>query len=130
MNQLEPKGYEVYSHDMKVSNCDRNKYFYPDVFVTKEPKTEANEYIQYEPELIVKVISTTSRITDTVDKYIEYSALPSLKYYLTVEPELTYVSLYTKNETSRWEATLYASLNDVIPLPLLNNSLPIAEIYK
>lgn len=96
INQLEPKGYDIYSHDMKVSNRDRDKYSYPDVFATKEPKSEANEYIQYEPELIVEVISPLSRITDTVDKYIDYSVIPSLKYYLIVEPELTYVTLYAK----------------------------------
>ena len=128
--QLEAKGYEIYSHDMKVSNRDRNKYFYPDVFVTKEPQTEANEYIQYEPELIVEVISPSSRITDTVDKYIDYSAIPSLKYYLVVEPDVTYVTLYAKNEAGKWEATLYASPSDEVPLPLLDLSLPLSEVYK
>lgn len=127
---LETKGYQVYSHDMKVSNRDRNKYFYPDVFVTKEAQTDANEYIQYEPELIVEVISPSSRITDTVDKYIDYSAIPSLHYYLIVEPEVTYVTLYAKNAEGKWEATLYSSLNDVISLPLLGLSLPLAEVYK
>lgn len=130
VQQLRQRGYEIYSHDMKVSNYDRNKYFYPDVFVTKEPKTEANEYIQYEPELIVEVISPSSRITDTVDKYIDYSAIPSLKYYLIVEPELTYVTLYAKNESGKWEATLYASADSIIPLPLLEISLPLQEVYK
>jgi Uma2 family endonuclease len=130
VQQLRPKGYEIFNYEMKVANQARNKFFYPDVFVTKEPQTEANEYIQYEPELIVEVISPSSRITDTVDKYIEYSAIPSLKYYLIVEPEVNYITLYAKNEAGRWEATLYASLNDVIPLPLLDISLPLQEVYK
>ena len=128
--QLEARGYQIFSHDMKVSNRDRNKYFYPDVFATKEPQTEANEYIQYEPELIVEVISPTSRLTDTVDKYIDYSAIPSLHYYLVVEPEITYVTLHAKNNAGKWEATLYSSLNDVIPLLLLDTSLPLAEVYR
>ncbi|HVF97144.1 MAG TPA: Uma2 family endonuclease [Flavisolibacter sp.] len=75
-----------------------HQIFLPNVFVTKEPQTAANEYIQYEPEPIVEVISPLSRITDTVDKYIDYSAIPSLKYYLVVEPEVTYVTLYARNE--------------------------------
>lgn len=128
-NQLGQKGYHVYSHDMKVSNRDRNKYFYPDVFVIKEPQTEANEYIQYEPELIAEVISPSSRITDTVDKYIDYSTIPSLKYYL-VEPEATYIRLYAKNESGKWEAPIYSSLNGAIALPLLGLSLPLSEVYK
>jgi Uma2 family endonuclease len=129
-NQLEARGYEVFSHDMKVSNHERNKFFYPDVFVTKEPQTKENEYIQYAPELIVEVVSPSSRITDTVDKYIAYSAIPSLKYYLIVEPEVIYATLYEKNGEGKWSATLYSSLNDVVPLPLLDLSLPLSEIYK
>jgi Uma2 family endonuclease len=129
-NPLEPKGYAAYSHVMKVSNRDRNKYFYPDVFVTKEPQTETNEYIQYEPELIAEVISPSSRITDTIDKYIDYTTIPSLRYYLVVEPDITYVTVYAKNADGKWEATLYASLNDVVPLPLLELSLPLTEVYN
>ncbi len=128
--QLEAKGYEIYNYDMKVSNRDRNKYSYPDVFATKEPQTEANEYIQYEPELIVEVISPSSRITDTIDKYIDYTVIPSLKYYLVVEPDITYVTLYAKGAEDKWEATLFVSLNDSIPLPLLQFSLPLSEVYK
>ena len=129
-HQVESMGYETYSHDMKVANRDRTKYFYPDVFATKEPLTEANEYIQYQPELIVEVISPSSRITDTIDKYIDYTGIPSLNYYLVIEPDVTYVTLYAKNTDGKWEAMLYTSLNDVIPLPMLRISVPLLEVYK
>lgn len=114
---------------MKIANHDRTNYFYPAVFATKESQTEANEYIQCAPDLIVEVISPFLRITDTVDKYIGYSAVPSLNYYLVVEPEVTYITLYAKNEEGKWGATLY-SLSGVIPLPLLEFSLPLNEVYK
>ena len=66
VQQLRPKGYEVFSQDMKVATQDRRKYYHPDVFTTKEPQNEANEYIQYEPEIIVEVISPSSRIIGLV----------------------------------------------------------------
>jgi Uma2 family endonuclease len=130
MNQLYPGGYEVFNHDVKVASQDRQKYFYPDVFVIKEQATKDNQCIRYEPELIVEVVSSFSRITDTVDKYIDYSAIPSLKYYLVVEPEVTYITRYAKNEEGKRRATLYSSLNDVILLPLLELSLPLSEVYR
>lgn len=65
-----------------------------------------------------------------VDEYMDYSALPSLKYYLVVEPEVTYLTLYAKNEEGKWAARLYASLSDVVPLPLLKISLPLREVYR
>jgi Uma2 family endonuclease len=42
-------------------------------------------------------------ITNTVDKYIAYTTIPSLKYYLIVDPETIYVTLYTKNADGQWK---------------------------
>lgn len=128
MKHLHPKGYQVFSHDVKVSSYDRMKYFYPDVFITRE--TETNQYIQYEPELIVEVVSPSTHITDTVDKYLAYTTIPSLKYYLVVEPETVYVTVYSKNSEGKWEAMPYVRKTDVISLPLLELSLPLEEMYK
>ncbi|MBD0285411.1 MAG: Uma2 family endonuclease [Flavisolibacter sp.] len=127
---LRPKGYEVFNHDVKVASHDRSKYFYPDVFVTRESETQHNQYIKYEPELIVEVLSPSTHIMDTVDKYIAYTTIPSLKYYLIVEPETVYVTLYYKNGDGKWEAMPYVRKTDVIPLPLLDIVLPLSEVYK
>ena len=130
IQQLRPKGYEICMNDVKVASHDRTKYFYPDVFITKEKITEQNQYIQYEPELIVEVISPSTHITDTVDKYIAYTAIPSLQYYLIVEPETVYVTLFSKNAEGKWEAMSYVRKDAVIPLSLLDVSLPLSEVYK
>ena len=130
MNHLFTKSYEVFNHDVKVSSHDRDKYFYPDVFATKELSTEENQYIKYEPEIIVEVISPSTHITDTVDKYIAYTSIPSLKYYLIVEPEAVYVTLFSKNVEGKWEAKSYMRNNDVLPMPQLDIALPLTEVYK
>lgn len=128
--RLAPKGYQVYMNDVKVGMPDGNKYYYPDVFITREPRSEQNQYIKYEPELIVEVISPSTHITDTVDKYIAYTTIPSLKYYVIVEPETVYVTLFSKNAEGRWEAMSYVKKSDVIPLPHLDETLPLSEVYK
>jgi Uma2 family endonuclease len=117
-------------NDVKISTPDKTKYYYPDVFITREQETEQNQYIKYEPELIVEVLSPSTHITDTVDKYIAYTSIPSLKYYLIVQPETFYVTLYSKNAEGKWEAMSYVRNADVIPLPLLDLSLPLKEIYQ
>ena len=85
---------------------------------------------KYEPELIVEVISPSTHITDTVDKYMAYTAIPSLKYYLIVEPETVYVTCYAKNSEGKWEAMPYVKRTDAISLPLLEIVLPLEEVYK
>ena len=129
LQQLIHKGYQIYSHDIKVASHDRTKYFYPDVFVTKEADNTETEYIKYQPELIVEVISPSTHIMDTVDKYIAYTAIPSLKYYLIVEPEIVFVTLFSKNDEGKWEAIKYSQKSEVIDLPLLETSLPLSEVY-
>lgn len=57
LNRLSQNGYDIFNHGIKVANNDRTKYFYPDVSASKKTSTEENEYIQYDPELIVEVIS-------------------------------------------------------------------------
>ena len=127
--QLKQKGFNVYINDVKVASHDRTKYFYSDVFATKEADNETNQYIKYEPELIVEVISPSSHITDTVDKYIAYTQIPSLKYYMIVQPETVYVSLYFKNIEGKWEVTTFVRSIDIVSLPLLDIQLPLVEVY-
>ena len=113
-----------------MATQDRAKYFYPDVFATREMRTQENQYIKYEPEIIIEVISPSTHITDTVDKYIAYTSIPSLKYYLIVEPETIYVTLFSKNAEGKWEAMSYVRNSDVLPLPQLDIEVPLNEVYK
>lgn len=129
LQKLTTKGYDTYINDVKVSSHDRAKYFYPDVFATKEPDNAATQYIKYEPELIVEVVSPTSHITDTVDKYIAYTQIPSLKYYLIVEPETVYAMLYFKNAEGEWEVTKFVRINETISMPLLELEMPLSDVY-
>lgn len=80
--------------------------------------------------MIVEVVSPSTHITDTVDKYLAYTTIPSLKYYLIVEPETAYVTVYSKNAEGKWEAMSYVRKTDVISLPLLELSLLLEDVYK
>ena len=59
---LKEKGYVVYNHDVKLAIPNENKYYYPDVFLTKEERNESNRYIKYQPEIIVEVVSETTQV--------------------------------------------------------------------
>lgn len=102
---LKRMGYQDFNHDVKVGLPEGNKYYYPDVFVTKEDKTEANKYIKYQPELIVEVVSESTQINDYVDKYIDYTKIPSLKYYIITEPETVLKTVYSMDEQGNGSPT-------------------------
>lgn len=130
LSSVKSKGFQVYINDVKVATPDKAKYFYPDVFITREARAEENRYIKYEPELIVEVISPSTYITDTVDKYLAYTTIASLKYYLLVQPEITYVTLFSRNTEGEWEAAFFTSNADAVAMPLLEMALPLNEVYR
>ncbi len=127
---LEDKGYIVYNHDVKVAIPNEDKYYYPDLVVTNEPEDNGSEYVVYKPELLVEIISKTSRTHDTVDKYIEYIKIPSLKYYLIIDPVRTYITVHSRDEEGQWEAEAYSNSEEIIPLPLIGLELPLRKIFR
>lgn len=126
---LDSKGYQVYAFDIKVKIYGENKYYYPEVFITKEARTENNQYIKYEPELIAEVVSEESHINDYVNKYSDYTKIPSLRYYLLIEPETTLIVSCSKGENGEWITTKYTNKEDIIKLDALNISFQVKQVY-
>lgn len=112
----------------KIEN--ENQYYYPDIFITKEPERDENRYVQFEPELIIEVVSETTRTKDMVDKFIQYRKISTLKYYLVVEPQKFLVLCNSKDEKGNWDTTSYTKENEIIQLSLLNVTLPLEKIYN
>ena len=127
---LKNKKYELYFIDVKVAIPGGNKYYYPDVFATKEEKNENNRYIKYQSEIIVEVVSETTHVTDYVDKYIDYTKIPSLQYYMIVEPETILITVYERTETNNWVAHKYTQLKDIVQLEKMNVSFLLQDVYK
>lgn len=127
--QLKPKGYFLYVNDIKVAIPGERKYFYPDFFITKEPKTEKNQYIKHAPELMVEIVSPGSHSHDYIDKYIEYTKIPSLQYYLIVEPETILITMYARTAEG-WGVQKFTKPAETILLPALDASLSVKEIYE
>ena len=127
---LRSLGYFVYSHDIKVKIFGEEKYYYPDVFITKELKTETNKYIKSEPVLIAEVVSETSQVNDYVDKYIAYTKIPKLQYYIITEPETTLITCYKRDKSGDWTTSKYTHTDDVVKLDSLNISFQLQQVYS
>ena len=130
MQFLSERGYQIYAHDIKVKIEGENKYYYPDVFITKEAKTVANKYFKNEPELIVEVVSESSQVNDYVDKYIDYTKIPSLLYYMIVEPETLLITCYSKSEQGEWQTLKFTRLEETINLEHFDISFNLKQVYE
>jgi Uma2 family endonuclease len=125
-----PETYSVCSHRVRIAIPNEPKFYYPDVFITKEKETKYNEYVQYEPELIAEITSDETYERNAVYKLNEYIKIPSLKYYLIVHFEKHFTELYQKNEHQQWHKATYKPDDAMIDLPLLNVQLPMQRIYR
>ncbi len=128
---LKATPFSVFMEDVKLKIPDEKKYFYPDIFITKEKFDASKGYVLNEAELIVEVLSAGTRLFDTVDKFIEYKKIPTLKYYLLVEPEKQYINCLSKNTEDVWESLIYTELQEIIELPAIENiSFDLQSIYE
>lgn len=128
-NSLRKAGYRLFIHDIKVAIPNENKYYYPDVFATREEANEHNEYIQYAPEIIVEVVSESTHSTDYIDKYIDYTKIPSLQYYLIVEPETTLITIFER-DGDNWVTHKYTQRDAVVKLPSFNIEFLVKQVYE
>lgn len=123
---LKGAGFDIYFEAVKVKNPSGN-FFYPDVMVC-HPNPE--KYFSNQPILLVEVLSESTRNYDLTDKFIQYKQIPTLYYYLCVEPDQQVVIFYYKNVDGEWMTDTYSKETDIVNLPQLNTSFTLSAIYK
>ena len=107
------------------------RYVYPDFSVVRgQPRLEdEKELTLLNPIVVVEVTSPTSATRDRVDKLGYYSEVPSIEAYLIVEQDLPRADLCTRAEEG-WMLQMFDSVDDVVPLPMLDCELPLAQVYR
>lgn len=125
---LNKRGYDTIRHDVRTVLENRKKYRYPDVAVAKRSEITDSHAVR-KPEILIEVTSENSVTTDRKDKLKEYTALPSLQYYLIVSQEEMFVEVYSRGEKG-WLYKIYEDINANIPLPHLDCVLSLADIYE
>ena len=121
------KGFECYTHDVKASIKSNKIYRYPDIVVAPDSDDE-DDYMVKKPIIIVEVASEDSWRTDTFTKRKEYTALPSLKYYIIVSQVEMYVEFYSR-QGNNWVFNHFELPEETLELPDFNLKLTLSEMY-
>lgn len=125
-NLLFDKGYEILAQGMRCSP-NNQRYYYPDILITNEEFSDIR-YSQ-KPVLLAEVLSPATRSFDIVDKFIDYRTIPTLEYYLLVEPEYYHVTLNYKTLQGEWMAEVFNKKTALIDITKLNIQLRLEDIY-
>ncbi len=124
-NHLKDTSCRPYGSDVKVK-VGNNKFFYPDVMVVCEDKTNNAYYTEY-PILLVEVLSKSTRQKDETIKRIAYQSLPSLREYVLIEQD--FISVEVCRRSSGWTSQHYLA-GDEVYFESLDLKLAVEEIYR
>ena len=66
---------------------------------------------------------------DRVDKLDLYYEVPSIEAYLIIDQDRPRADLYTRAQEG-WHLQNFSNPENVIPLPMLDCELPLAQVYR
>ena len=130
-NQLRQRPCRVYSTDLRICVDSEHRYTYPDVVVIcSQPQFLDNALdTLLNPELIVEVLSESTRNYDRGDKFQQYRGIPSFREYLLVDQERVHVERYSKGNDGIWSLWETDAIDDVVRLESAGVALAVSEIY-
>jgi len=119
-----------HSSNMRI-RVSENRYVYPDLSVVPSHELFENEkeLALLNPVFVVEVTSPSSMTYDRVDKLRYYLDVPSIEAYLIVDQDRFRVDLYTRADEG-WYLRVFSDQDAVIPLPMLDCDLPLAQVYR
>lgn len=128
--QLRGKTCQPLNSDVKVriEFPDHTRFYYPDAMVVcrSNPPTD---HFQDQPVVVIEVLSDSTRRADLGEKRDAYLMLPSLKVLIFVEPEKPSVTLHRRRSGGGFAIEHHVGLDAVIPLPEIDVSLALADLY-
>ena len=95
-NQVRGGPCRVYIADMKLRVEAADAFFYPDVFVTCDPRDTTEPLAKRHPSLICEVLSESTEAYDRGGKFAAYRTLDSLSEYLLIDSRRRSVEVFRR----------------------------------
>lgn len=121
----------VFISDMKLHVASANSSFYPDVFVSCDPRDRMPdaELVQRHPQLVVEVLSDSTAAFDRGQKFEAYRSLDTLAAYLIVEQHRPHADLFVRNADGLWVLNP-AGEGGTLKIPAMGVELSMAAVYE
>ena len=94
--------------DIKLEVAFGERFYYPDVMVTCDPRDLAAEQIMVAPSLIIGVLSASTAAYDRGEKFAAYRTITELQEYVLIDPETGRVDGFRRESPERWIVVDYA----------------------
>ncbi|MEH2121614.1 Uma2 family endonuclease [Nostoc sp.] len=124
--------YEVFNSDMRLWIHQKRIYTYPDVTViASEPEFFNNRTdIITNPQVIVEVLSKSTKDYDREDKFQAYRTISTFQEYLLIDQTRIHVDQFSKTGKKQWTLREYDEEDEAIALVTVPFEISLQDLYN
>lgn len=125
------RDYRIFAGDVKLNMPSTDSFTYPDILVIQgKPEYWQNRRDTVcNAQLIIEVLSNSTKDYDRAGKFEIYRTLPDLQDYILISQDKIHVEHFVKQAPQQWLLTEYNALSDVFKITQLGESLALTDIY-
>jgi Uma2 family endonuclease len=125
------RDFRVFAGDVKLRIPATDASTYPDVLVIKgQPEYWDNRRdVVCNAQLIIEVLSDSTKDYDRAGKFELYRHLPDLQDYILISQDKVHIEHFVKQAPQQWLLTEYNALTDILTIAQLGETLAVADIY-
>lgn len=129
---LKKQNYRIFIGDVRLWVPKVRLYTYPDVMVILgEPEYHNNRTDMItNPQVIVEVLSKSTKNYDRSDKFAFYKTLSTFREYILIDQTKIKVEQYSKTENKRWLYREYDEEDTALVFNSFQVEVPLSAIYK
>jgi Uma2 family endonuclease len=131
VSQLKGRQCFVFASDLRVKVSAGMLYTYPDiVIVCGMPRYEDRQKdTLLNPTALIEVLSDSTEAYDRGEKFAMYRSLKSLTDYLLISQSEPMIEHFSLGPNGPWALMDYREMGAVVPLPSIECTLPLADVY-
>ncbi|MDY6782292.1 MAG: Uma2 family endonuclease [Cyanobacteriota bacterium] len=124
--------YRVLMGDVRLWISAAQFYTYPDLIVISgQPQYHNNRKDTItNPQVLVEVLSKSTRNYDRGDKFDYYKTIPTFQEYILIDQSQIKITQYFKTEAKRWTYREYDEEDTALSFNVFGVKVPLADIYE
>ncbi|XZN96804.1 MAG: Uma2 family endonuclease [Microcoleus sp.] len=124
--------YDVFMGDVRLWLPKKRTYTYPDVMVIPgKPEYYNNRQdTVMNPQVIIEVLSKSTKAYDRSDKFKFYQTIPTFQEYILIDQSQVYIEQYCKLANKRWSYTQYDDEDTALVFSSFQVEVALADVYE
>lgn len=129
---LRQQPYKVFIGDVRLWIPTWRLFTYPDVMLISGDPTYYSDRTDTvtNPQIIVEVLSKSTRNYDQGDKFDAYRTIPEFQEYVLVDQYQVYVKQFTKTAEGYWFLKEYREAQQTVVFSSVEFAIRLTEIYE